>query len=60
MLSRKTPPMTAPPPVTWPPSLWAATARPGPVLGTLEGAIESDVVVIGGVFRLSMNERGPA
>lgn len=42
--------MTAPSSVTWPPSLWAATAQPGPVLGTLEGAIESDVVVIGAGF----------
>lgn len=50
MLTRKTPPMTAPSSVTWPPSLWAATAQPGPVLGTLEGAVESDVVVIGAGF----------
>ena len=42
--------MTAPSPVTWPPSLWAATAQPGPMLGTLEGAVESDVVVIGAGF----------
>ncbi len=42
--------MTAPSPVAWPPSLWAATAQSGPVLGTLEGAIESDVVVIGAGF----------
>ncbi|RYE79110.1 MAG: FAD-binding oxidoreductase, partial [Hyphomicrobiales bacterium] len=42
--------MTAPSSVLWPPSLWAATAQPGPVLGTLEGAIESDVVVIGAGF----------
>lgn len=42
--------MTAPSPVAWPPSLWAATAQPGPVLGTLEGAIENDVVVIGAGF----------
>lgn len=42
--------MTAPSSVTWPPSLWAATAQPGPVLGTLEGAVESDVVVIGAGF----------
>lgn len=48
--SRKTPLMTASSPVTWPPSLWAATAQPGPVLGTLEGAVESDVVVIGAGF----------
>jgi glycine/D-amino acid oxidase-like deaminating enzyme len=42
--------MTAPSSVTWPPSLWAATAQPGPVLGTLDGAVESDVVVIGAGF----------
>ncbi|HEV2510994.1 FAD-binding oxidoreductase [Bosea sp. (in: a-proteobacteria)] len=42
--------MTAPSPVAWPPSLWAATAQPGPVLGTLEGTVESDVVVIGAGF----------
>lgn len=42
--------MTAPPSVTWPPSLWAATAPPSPVLGTLEGAVDSDVVVIGAGF----------
>ncbi|HEV7336555.1 MAG TPA: FAD-binding oxidoreductase [Bosea sp. (in: a-proteobacteria)] len=42
--------MTATPSVAWPPSLWAATAQPGPVLGTLEGAVESDVVVIGAGF----------
>ncbi|HEV7326939.1 MAG TPA: FAD-binding oxidoreductase [Bosea sp. (in: a-proteobacteria)] len=42
--------MTASSSVAWPPSLWAATAQPGPVLGTLEGAIESDVVVIGAGF----------
>lgn len=42
--------MTAPSSVAWPPSLWAATAQPGPVLGTLEGAVDSDVVVIGAGF----------
>lgn len=42
--------MTATSSVAWPPSLWAATAQPGPVLGTLEGAVESDVVVIGAGF----------
>lgn len=48
--SRKPPLMTASSSVAWPPSLWAATAQPGPVLGTLEGAVESDVVVIGAGF----------
>lgn len=42
--------MTTPSSVVWPPSLWAATAQPGPVLGTLDGAVESDVVVIGAGF----------
>ncbi|CAN7669504.1 FAD-binding oxidoreductase [Bosea sp. LjRoot90] len=42
--------MTAPSSVAWPPSLWAATAQPGSVLGTLEGPVESDVVVIGAGF----------
>lgn len=36
--------------VTWPPSLWAATAQPGPVLSALEGDVQSDVVVIGAGF----------
>jgi glycine/D-amino acid oxidase-like deaminating enzyme len=42
--------MTAPAFVTWPPSLWAATAQPGPALSALEGDIQSDVVVIGAGF----------
>lgn len=48
--SRKTLPMTASASVAWPPSLWAATAQSGPVLATLDGAVESDVVVIGAGF----------
>lgn len=42
--------MTASPSVTWPPSLWAATAQPGPVLAALEGDVTTDVVVIGAGF----------
>ncbi|GAU84481.1 FAD-binding oxidoreductase [Bosea sp. BIWAKO-01] len=42
--------MTAPLSVTWPPSLWAATAQPGPVLGALDGDVQTDVVVIGAGF----------
>ncbi|KRD96163.1 oxidoreductase [Bosea sp. Root381] len=37
-------------PVTWPPSLWAATAPAGPVLGALAGDVQADVVVIGAGF----------
>jgi glycine/D-amino acid oxidase-like deaminating enzyme len=36
--------------VTWPPSLWAATAPAGPALNPLEGDIQADVVVIGAGF----------
>ncbi len=42
--------MTATTPVTWPPSLWAATAQPGPALAALQGDVQADVVVIGGGF----------
>ena len=42
--------MTASPSFVWPPSLWAATAQPGPVLAALEGDISADVVVIGAGF----------
>jgi glycine/D-amino acid oxidase-like deaminating enzyme len=34
----------------WPPSLWVATAQPGPVLPPLEGEAQTDVVVIGAGF----------
>jgi glycine/D-amino acid oxidase-like deaminating enzyme len=37
-------------PVTWPPSLWAATAPAGPVLPALEDDQASDVVIIGAGF----------
>ncbi|MGZ5841799.1 MAG: NAD(P)/FAD-dependent oxidoreductase, partial [Xanthobacteraceae bacterium] len=37
-------------PVTWPPSLWAATAPTGPALPTLEGDQTSDVAIIGAGF----------
>lgn len=37
-------------PVTWPPSLWAATAPAGPVLSHLEGDVRAEVVVIGAGF----------
>lgn len=37
-------------PVTWPPSLWAATAPDGPVLQPLEGSRQADVVIIGAGF----------
>ncbi len=37
-------------PVKWPPSLWAATAPPAPVLPALDGARTSDVVIIGAGF----------
>ncbi|MGO4738818.1 NAD(P)/FAD-dependent oxidoreductase [Bosea sp. 2KB_26] len=55
--------MTAPPSVAWPPSLWAATARPGPVLSALEGDVQTDVVVIGAGFTglstaIHLRERG--
>ena len=36
--------MTATSSVAWPPSLWAATAQPGPVLGTLEGAVDKHAI----------------
>ncbi|HEY0440743.1 MAG TPA: FAD-dependent oxidoreductase [Xanthobacteraceae bacterium] len=36
--------------VAWPPSLWAATAPPGPELPTLQGHQKADVVIIGGGF----------
>lgn len=42
--------MTASASVTWPPSLWAATAQPGPVLAALDGDVTTDVVVIGAGF----------
>jgi glycine/D-amino acid oxidase-like deaminating enzyme len=42
--------MTTSPSVTWPPSLWAATAQPGPELAALAGEISADVVVIGAGF----------
>lgn len=42
--------MTTVAPVTWPPSLWAATAPAGPALSTLKGEIRTDVVVIGAGF----------
>lgn len=37
-------------PVTWPPSLWAATAPEGPALTSLAGEVATDVVVIGAGF----------
>ncbi len=43
-------PMSASAPVTWPPSLWAATAPAGPALAALEGEVQADVVVIGAGF----------
>jgi glycine/D-amino acid oxidase-like deaminating enzyme len=42
--------MNAPPSISWPPSLWAATAPAGPVLSSLEGDQTADVVVIGAGF----------
>ena len=36
--------------VTWPPSLWAATAQAGPVLPALAGDHASDVVIVGAGF----------
>jgi glycine/D-amino acid oxidase-like deaminating enzyme len=36
--------------VSWPPSLWAATAPPGPALPALEGDETSDVVIVGAGF----------
>jgi glycine/D-amino acid oxidase-like deaminating enzyme len=36
--------------VTWPPSLWAATAPPGPALAELAGDHATDVVVVGAGF----------
>jgi glycine/D-amino acid oxidase-like deaminating enzyme len=41
--------MTNPSPA-WPPSLWAATAPPGPALSSLAGDVAADVVVIGAGF----------
>ena len=37
-------------PVTWPPSLWAATAPAGPTLSSLAGDQTADVVIIGAGF----------
>ncbi len=37
-------------PIAWPPSLWAATAPPGPALPALERDLAVDVVVIGAGF----------
>ena len=37
-------------PVSWPPSLWAVTAPPGPALPALEGDQLSDVVIVGAGF----------
>lgn len=42
--------MTTADTVTWPPSLWAATAPAGPSLDALEGDVRADVVVIGAGF----------
>ena len=42
--------MRASPPVSWPPSLWAATAPAGPALPALEGDRTADVVIIGAGF----------
>jgi len=42
--------MTTATSVTWPPSLWAATAPAGPALSPLEGDVRTDVVVIGAGF----------
>lgn len=36
--------------VALPPSLWAKTAPPAPVLPSLDGEVEADVVVVGGGF----------
>jgi len=36
--------------VIWPPSLWAATAPPGPTLPALEGERISDVAIVGAGF----------
>lgn len=38
------------PPVTWPPSLWAATAPGGPDLHPLAGDATGDVIIIGAGF----------
>jgi glycine/D-amino acid oxidase-like deaminating enzyme len=38
------------PNVAWPPSLWAATAPPGPALPALAGSASADVVIIGAGF----------
>ena len=42
--------MTSQPAVTWPPSLWAATAQPPPALAELKGDHLADVVIIGAGF----------
>jgi glycine/D-amino acid oxidase-like deaminating enzyme len=42
--------MRAPASVSWPPSLWAATAPAGPELPALEGDQAADVVIVGAGF----------
>ena len=42
--------MPIPVSIAWPPSLWAAVTPPGPALPSLEGLVETEVVVIGGGF----------
>ncbi|RTL73344.1 MAG: FAD-binding oxidoreductase [Hyphomicrobiales bacterium] len=42
--------MTSSTKVTWPPSLWAATAPPPPLLPELQGDLLADVVIIGAGF----------
>lgn len=42
--------MPIPVSIAWPPSLWAAVTPPGPALPSLEGRVETEVVVIGGGF----------
>ena len=42
--------LSASSPVSWPPSLWAATAPAGPALSALEGDQTSDVAIIGAGF----------
>ena len=42
--------MASLPSVVWPPSLWAATAPPGPALSPLAGEATTDVVIIGAGF----------
>lgn len=49
--------------IVWPPSLWAATAPPGPDLPSLAGEHKADVVVIGAGFTglstaIHLRERG--